>query len=187
MALPNFLTSSSSPPRSPHVAPPGYFDLAYPSSPSSSRPSRIMGALFRPTRRDLLLCLLTLSFSYLLFSPSPTSNPTPHPIAAIKSTGSGIGSSTSRYKLPWTSIFKGDSCPQSGHHITETTFTDSVKSAGIPDSGDAVVGEKWDAGVEEADEDDEVLQGETILRGHQPGWTLFEKLYLYNGSFYIVT
>ena len=44
----------------------------------------------------------------------------------------------------------------------------------------------WDEG-EEADEDDELEAGATVLRGFQPGWTLVDRLYIYNGSFYVVT
>lgn len=44
----------------------------------------------------------------------------------------------------------------------------------------------WDGGEVE-DEDDQLEGSRTVLRGHQPGWTLFEKLYIYNGTFYVVT
>ncbi len=37
------------------------------------------------------------------------------------------------------------------------------------------------------DEDDEFTSVETRLFAHSPGWTLFERLYLFNGSFYVVT
>ena len=44
----------------------------------------------------------------------------------------------------------------------------------------------WDGGEEE-DEDDRLEGVATELLGHAPGWTIFERLYLYNHSYYIVT
>ena len=46
-------------------------------------------------------------------------------------------------------------------------------------------GKPWDQG-EEA-EDDELESVATVLTGHQPGWTLMERLYIFNGSFYVIT
>ena len=58
------------------------------------------------------------------------------------------------------------------------------------DEDDVVFAEEesnaWDGGEEE-DEDDELERGASVLRGFQPGWTLVDRLYLYNGSFYVVT
>jgi len=45
---------------------------------------------------------------------------------------------------------------------------------------------RWDGGEEEL-EDDQVFPGETKLIAHQPGWTMFDRLYVFNGSFYVVT
>ncbi|EIW69813.1 hypothetical protein TREMEDRAFT_61582 [Tremella mesenterica DSM 1558] len=47
-------------------------------------------------------------------------------------------------------------------------------------------GGKWDGGEEE-EEDDELESGMTILDGHSHGWTLLQRVYLFNGSFYVVT
>jgi hypothetical protein len=56
-----------------------------------------------------------------------------------------------------------------------------------PDALDqGVKGEYWDGG-EESEEDDELEAISTVLKGHQAGWTIFERLYIYNGSFYVVT
>ena len=44
----------------------------------------------------------------------------------------------------------------------------------------------WDGGEEEA-EDDELESVSTVLAGHQPGWTMMERLYMFNGSFYVVS
>jgi hypothetical protein len=72
---------------------------------------------------------------------------------------------------------------------TEMTFTESIQSHGLQPapSDEIVIPEVVGDGGEEAQEDDVVFPGETKLLGHQAGWTLFDKLYIYNGSFYIVT
>lgn len=40
---------------------------------------------------------------------------------------------------------------------------------------------------EEEDDDVGVLGGATRITGHSPGWTVFENLYLFNGTLFIVT
>lgn len=40
---------------------------------------------------------------------------------------------------------------------------------------------------EEEDDDAGVLGGGTRITGHSPGWTVFENLYLFNGTLFIVT
>lgn len=183
MSLPAFLPVDS-PPRSPHVkraAFRSYFsnmsDLA---SPSTSRPSR---SSLRPSRREVLLCLLTLSFSYLLFSPQPASDPI-RPATASR----GI-------RIPALSDFftTESACPPLPPSSRETTFGESTRMIG---PNPAIVreadefsrnrnGKPWDQG-EEA-EDDELESVATVLTGHQPGWTLMERLYIFNGSFYVIT
>ncbi|OCF33685.1 hypothetical protein I316_04759 [Kwoniella heveanensis BCC8398] len=210
--LPGFLQGS--PPRSPHVERPSFFHSYF--GPTSSTPNG--GNLFsnspitashpprgsfslRPTRRDILLCLLTLSFSYLLFStPSTEGIPTPAPLTARPGAGSpsadGGGSGTGRYKLPgW--FFPGSSSSSSASAVDcesgkELTFSESVKPVGFGNddttefSPALADGKPWDEGEEE-EEDDELQGLTTIFRAHAPGWTLAEKLYIYNGSFYVVT
>lgn len=159
----------------------------------------------RPTRRDILLCLLTLSFAYLLFSPAPDTIPIPNqapssvgkhsPIAAA---GGGGG-----YRLLGLgNLFYGPSDSSSKEYCAtpsqshQETFGESVKPVGFGsllggDVGDRRTGlegvdKNWDGGEEQA-EDDELQGMTTILRGHAPGWTLFDKLYIHNGSFYVVT
>lgn len=39
----------------------------------------------------------------------------------------------------------------------------------------------------EEDDEDEQSNERTVLVNHQPGWTIFENLYLYNGTLYSVT
>jgi hypothetical protein len=187
MSLPAFLAPGS-PPRSPHVnthaSQSSYFRLAAPTSRSS--PHSV-----RPTRRDILLVLITLSFSYLLFS-SPTPEaplaPRPAPVRAEQ---------PSRYRLPdWSQLWKTkqeqvQAC-DSLEMPRERNYAESVRTYGIskaslaegPDDLDD--GRGWDGGVEEA-EDDELEGISTVMTGHQAGWTMFEKLYIYNGSFYVVT
>lgn len=169
----SFLSVNTSPPRSPHAAPAGYFDRIPLATTGRS-------GVFRPTRRDVLLCLLTLSFSYLLFYSPPNSIPVPRPAASA--------TSTSRYHLPWSSVFSSSkSCPPPAGPRHDTTFTESVKSYGFGGIDEQPAGDqRWDGGEEEA-EDDEIVAGETRLLGHAPGWTLFDKLYVFNGSFYVVT
>lgn len=186
MTLPAFLTNNA-PPRSPHVAPPSAFSYFHAGAPPS-RPSMSI----RPSRRDFILVLLTLSFSYLLFS---TNNEPP-------TRASTTVAPPSRYKLSdWSQLWRGNgggqgrggSCPPV--EIREKTFGESVKSYGVsraslaegPDELDqGQRGEFWDGG-EELAEDDELEAISTVLKGHQPGWTIFERLYIYNGSFYVVT
>ena len=173
MALPNFLTAS--PPRSPHVAPPGYFDNIFP----TATPSRSAFSI-RPTRRDVLLCLLTMSFSYLLFSAPPSAE-------TIASPANAAGAKSHQY-LPWKTLWHSDeSCAVPAATGSETTFTESVRGHGLQAIDESPKGDApWDGGEEEL-EDDQVFPGETMNRGHQPGWTLFDRLYVYNGSFYVVT
>ena len=174
MSLPAFLRPSS-PPRSPHTAPPSFIHTYFPASDSPTR--KETGILsIRPTRRDVLLCLLTLSFSYLLFTPpgtAGTASYTPKPAPNR-----------------WSSLFSGGSttgsqCTTTGSQ--EVTFGESVRTYG-PNAGIDTIksGPVWDGGEEEA-EDDGLAGVQTVLLGHAPGWTLMDRVYIYNGSFYIIT
>ena len=189
MSLPAFLAPGS-PPRSPHVnthaSQHSYFRFA----PQSSRASPHS---VRPTRRDLLLVLITLSFSYLLFS-SPTADA---PLVAQPAATRIDQNAPSRYRLPdWSQLWKtkqeqAQAC-DSLEMPRERNYGESVRTYGVsraslaegPDALDD--GQGWDGGVEEA-EDDELEGISTKLTGHQAGWTMIEKLYIYNGSFYVVT
>ncbi|WVW80851.1 hypothetical protein I302_102841 [Kwoniella bestiolae CBS 10118] len=199
--LPNFLQGE--PPRSPHVErnnfftswvngstspthSPHYHQLQHNTSTNTSQGTR---QFLRPTRRDVLLCLLTLSFSYLLFStPSSTSTQPVH----LSNTSKG-----GKYGIPnW--LFPSSSSSHSSSGVCgvggEKTFGESVKtygfSAGVDLDLDLPSGEEsgqsWDGG-EEQQEDDELQGLTTELKAHAPGWTVMERLYIYNGSFYAVT
>lgn len=58
-------------------------------------------------------------------------------------------------------------------------FDESVKKVGFVKTK-----EKATEGDEEADE---FLSLSTVMTGHSPGWTLFERLYLFNGQLYVIT
>jgi hypothetical protein len=189
MSLPAFLAPGS-PPRSPHVSTHASQSSYFRFAPQTSRASPNS---VRPTRRDVLLILITLSFSYLLFS-----SPTPEaPLAARPAPPRVDQSAASRYRLPdWSQLWKtkqeqAQAC-DSLEMPRERNYAESVRTYGVsraslaegPDALDD--GQVWDGGVEEA-EDDELEGMSTVLKGHQAGWTMFEKLYIYNGSFYVVT
>ncbi|WWC92261.1 uncharacterized protein L201_007215 [Kwoniella dendrophila CBS 6074] len=228
--LPNFLQSE--PPRSPHVERPNIFTSYFGSASNNNNPHSLSpstnsphyqplhqnslnpsshinsnsgrnGIMLKPTRRDILLCLLTLSFSYLLFS-NPTATPqnirSPNPIS---SSSSSIPNEGSKYKLPnW--FFPSSSSSSSlssssvadicniGGSSKELTFGESVKTFGFGsgETTDDIVengsGKLWDQG-EEQQEDDELQGLVTNLKAHSPGWTIMERLYIFNGSFYAVT
>ncbi|WWD07339.1 hypothetical protein V865_005437 [Kwoniella europaea PYCC6329] len=200
--LPNFLQGS--PPRSPHVERNNFFTYwaSGSSSPTHSphyqqlqhNTTSSQGSsrqVLRPTRRDILLCLLTLSFSYLLFStPGSTTTQSIYP----SSTGG-------KYKIPnwlFPSSHSSSSSSSSGACAIgggEKTFGESVKTYGFNmntniDDDDLPIGggngKSWDGG-EEQQEDDELQGLTTDLKAHAPGWTIMERLYIYNGSFYAVT
>lgn len=133
------LFGTRSPPRSPHIGA-GYF---------GPQP----GMSLKPTRRDVVLCLITLCLSYLLLRSSERLDLQPTRI------------------VPDTSILLPESTVCKPR---EQSFSESVKTLGAS-------GLAWgDDGVEQA-------RSDTVLLGHQPGWTLMERVYVYNGSLYVVT
>ncbi|WVO17415.1 hypothetical protein L204_105107 [Cryptococcus depauperatus] len=179
--LPNFLQQSGSPLRSPHVEQSSFFASAFAShtQPMSGHPRSSL--FLRPTRRDLLLCIVTLSFSYLLFSPP------------LNTQGVSVNPAfASKYSHSWGrfgSFFPASSstsCPQINN---EVIWSETVKPVGfgVAGSGKFRQGTKVWAGGEEEEEDDEFQTLSTVLKAHSPGWTIFEKLYIHNGSFYVVT
>jgi hypothetical protein len=124
----------------------------------------------RPTRRDLLLVILSFTVAYVLFS-SPE-----------RRVGSVAGASrTSRFKSLSTAFggSNSDNCPAGGLH--DRSFEDQNRKVGFK------VGPGDEAGHNEGDELDEYAKMETKLVDHTPGWTMFEKLYLFNGQFWVLT
>jgi hypothetical protein len=152
--------------------------------------------MLRPTKRDVLLCLVTLTFSFLFFSQPST------PSAAVDSPNSGHGIGGWSWRSSFSSSKASGSAGAAKGGYGEEGFSDTVRSVGLSSEvnnaatedelaelaelkAGTEVKDQWDE--EEEMEDDEFDNKVTILAGHQPGWTLFERLYLYNGSFYVVT
>lgn len=102
------------------------------------------GRGLRPTRRDLLLVVLTLGLAYLLFA-----SPEVH-----QKVVTSAASSSARLKS--LGLWRGRAGPRN-----------------------------FDASVARPQQDSETLI--TTLRDHTPGWTIFEKIYLYDGRLYVVT
>lgn len=223
---------SSSPPISPHVAPRSTFASSFlPSShphphphahsahAHGHSPSRMAGGGLRPSRRDLLLVVLTLSLSYLAFGRgegsqpvaafSPSSLLSQRPISG-KNSGNhppngGLPEYLDSWKSPlgsFSSIPAASKCPPGIQVLKHETFTESVetrgfdgvalaKAKGTSSSGDGGKSETTTAAAAPIDwddmEDETVQEMMTVKLAHQPGWTLAEKFYLYNGSIYVVT
>ncbi|GFZ48068.1 hypothetical protein JCM24511_05816 [Saitozyma sp. JCM 24511] len=187
-----------SPPRSPHGPPPPttFLDSYF----SSSAPFRPYWSI-RPTRRDILLCLLTLSFSYLVFSSPPAASET----AFVATTRIRPPTATAPSRIPnwsklWGSKVEPDLSCSAEETLREETYGESVKTYGSSvvnlaaldvdvDSlgvGKSGATNKWGVEGEQA-EDDELTGVTTSLKGHEAGWTLMDQVYVFNGSLYVVT
>jgi hypothetical protein len=172
---------------------------------------------FRPTRRDVLLVLLTISTSYLFFTPRlDVSAQLRQPIKAISSPSASLSAGSvgagKKYIPDWLwPVYTPPSSEGDGAGVREETFGESVRTYGYSAvAGSAVEGgrvqgmglEEWDQGSEEYSvtgqvhghdkEDREGNKGglegmKTELLGHAPGWTLMDRVYIFNGSFYVVT
>lgn len=123
----------------------------------------------RPSRRDLLLVLLTFGVAWLFFaSPSTPASPGRSDIYAESSRSSRLGSLTGLLRGG-----KGGYDGAAGEGAV--TYTESVKKVGFKaDSSEDVDPEQF-------------AHLNTKMLGHTPGWTMFEKLYLFNGQLYVVT
>lgn len=173
-------------------------------------------SLFRPTRRDLILVLLALSTTYLFLSPRPetsTLGNTADPPVYLHPTpigdNSGTGASGKLKLIPDWLWHSPTSAPNPAPEpARESTFGESVRTYGTSQSGyvmggsaGAGVGESnriqgmpdqiWDQGNEDrplsGDSAPEINGLTTELLGHQPGWTLMDRVYLFAGSLYVVT
>lgn len=167
-----------SPPRSPHVERPSLLSSHFLSRSIPTSPMLDRSTLFlRPTRRDVLLCLLTLCFAYLLFSPVLPVEP-----------AAPSRSSTSGYRLSSLSGFFPSLFSLCQTRSDEVTFGETVKAVGFgaadADADSTKIEGGWEAAL---DVDEQFANLATTLKGHAPGWTVFERLYIYNGSFYVVT
>lgn len=165
---------------------------------------------FRPTRRDILLVLLTLSTSYLLFTPRPDPSASPlSSIPPITSSSSPALSLTAPAKpktyIPdwlWPTSGPSTSCP-TGTGVREETFDESIRTYGSTHFSGRIPAEDRIEGFDQGNEDfgiahpsgegnvkgteGELRDIKTELLGHQAGWTLADRLYVFNGSFYVVT
>lgn len=134
----------------------------------------------KPTRRDVLLCLLTLSFAFLLFSPPPLAEP-----ATLNRSSGG------QYRLPGLNGLFHSLSSLCQARSDEVIFGESVKAVGFGAADAEADYMNIEGGSESAFDDDEqydeFINLATTLKGHAPGWTIFERLYIYNGSFYVVT
>lgn len=122
----------------------------------------------RPTRRDLLVVVLTFGIAFVFFT-APQ-----HP--ALAGGGSSSGSGSGR---KWGSLLAG------GHRSDNCDPADG-----------SVVGHAYPAmkkaGFVRADPNQKVFNDDfshmmTKKVGHSDGWTMFEKLYLFNGQLWVVT
>ncbi|WOO79298.1 uncharacterized protein LOC62_02G002829 [Vanrija pseudolonga] len=127
--------------------------------PSASR-------ALRPTRRDVILVVLSLAFALLFLTPSH------HPNAAAPRPSSKSGGRFGK----WGSILG----PSQAHSVLrEPSFEETVQPAGFV-SADGV-------SHDDAAESDEFADKATVMLGHTPGWTMFERVYIYNGQMVVVT
>ncbi|BEI89207.1 uncharacterized protein CcaverHIS019_0205690 [Cutaneotrichosporon cavernicola] len=117
----------------------------------------------RPSRRDLMIVLLTLGVAFIwLGNPKPSQRADNNSLAD-GSRGSSLGSLWGGGK---------SDCPPTQH----VTFEETVKKAGFVRT----------PGSTESD-NEQFKHLNTKMLGHTPGWTMFEQLYLFNGQLYVVT
>lgn len=114
----------------------------------------------RPSRRDLMIVLLTLGVAYMWLG---------NPNRAQSVDGSEGGRMSSLGSL-WGGR-KGD-CPPP----QSVSFEETVKKVGFVRK----------PGSTEPD-NEQFKHLNTKMLGHTPGWTMFEQLYLFNGQLYVVT
>lgn len=129
--------------------------------PSASR-------ALRPTRRDVILVVLSLAFALLFLTPSQHPNAAAPRPSSSKSGGGRFGK--------WGSILG----PSPAHAVVrEPSFEETVQPAGFVST----------EGVSHDDtaESDEFADKATLMLGHTPGWTMFERVYIYNGQMVVVT
>lgn len=163
--------------------------------------------VFRPGRRDILLCLTTFFIAWLVFSPSSDSSsissPSPSPTRTPGSPSSQLSKEdraliqkakylAGGFSLPglpkfaaskfgWADEEAKEACEIGlGHSVhpvlKERGYSDAVKQVALSKP------------LEEDDDDDPLTtSGQTSLLAHSPGWTIFENLYLYNGTLWVVT
>ncbi|KAJ9116172.1 hypothetical protein QFC20_000852 [Naganishia adeliensis] len=202
------------PPRSPHVTVAGTSfpftsRLAIPSSqqagteqstnPYSPALRRAMlQSKLRPGKRDVVVCLVTLLFAWVTIG--------------MKSPSVDRGTYGSSYNLASPNMDSAKASWYGSHYISkvgnkfsnfksfwpgsakELEQLEDVLCPTMPGGGYESMDEQGLLGLgskadndEEEDDDVGVLGGATRITGHSPGWTVFENLYLFNGTLFIVT
>jgi hypothetical protein len=118
----------------------------------------------RPTRRDLILVIISFTLGYLFFT-APDRR---------------VSDATSRLKSVASAFTGGnDKCAVPGA-VSGPLFENQVAKVGFQFT-------PGEDGAESDEELDEYTKMETKLLGHTPGWTMFEKLYIFNGQFWVLT
>ncbi|KAJ9119173.1 hypothetical protein QFC22_003665 [Naganishia vaughanmartiniae] len=168
-----------------------------PYSPALRRSMKHPG--LRPSKRDVVVSLVTLLSAWLLLgmkhgSTDASSYGQPYGEAAevdqAKASWYGshyikkVSNKFSNFKTLWPGSAKELAqledviCPtlSDGTHgsYIHKGYSDTVTRLSITADNDI-----------EEDDDDGASGGATQLIGHQPGWTIFENLYLYNGTLYV--
>ena len=148
----------------------------------------------RPSRRELVLVLLTLGFSYVLFASvqeeAGASRSKGASWASQYISGSRLGKLADPSFSPssWN-FWSGSGSARSAATCDskEADFWAGARQYGTTPRTDTVFGSEGQG------PDDEVLMSkeERLLAtkkvGHAPGWTMMERAYVYNGSVYVVT
>lgn len=136
----------------------------------------------RPSRRELILVVLTLGVSYILFAGSQTQNGTSKTWAEY---GSSLGrlADPATYPSSWSFWSDSDGASPATCEAKED-FWHGVKQYGTASEPDST-------GLNGPDDEVLVSKEERQLGtrkvGHSAGWTMMERAYVYNGSVYVVT
>lgn len=146
---------------------------------------------FRPTRREILLCLLTLLSSYTIFyhPQSPTQDPLFLPTAGSSEYPEpdwSIIPSEAEVKPGAVDVDEGES--EAGLRKSVRTYGSSIANRSAPKPrGKTILKGRDREGGEEQAEEDAWTGASTTLKEHQAGWTLMDRVYVSNGSLYVVT
>lgn len=125
----------------------------------------------RPTRRDLLLVVITAAIAYFFFTAPERRGP----VLSTKPSNKPSRLQSLQHALTGSSQV---CAPQGGTGPHDRAFADHLQKVGFSAAAKA-------PDSEEAEEEYEKL--ETKMIGHTPGYTMFEKLYLFNGQFWVLT
>jgi hypothetical protein len=150
-----------------------------------------MGVQFlRPSRRELVLVLLTLGFSYVLFASIQGQGPSgkgPSWASQVIS-GSSLGKLSDPSQSPSRWNFWSSDSTSAKCQVSEADFWTQAQAYGSTPRDDAkspLLGP--DDEVDEALMSREERLFGTVKVGHAPGWTMMERAYVFNGSVYVVT